>query len=401
MVATEEQTLNKVHASKDGSTMDFGALESAASWVTTQTFGTKTEDSKADGSSGAEGTASTVPSVDADLPLPTGRACSKLICRVIDDDAYGRASALHTLHQFEAWALSSKHTDTAKKQYISDFVLIGGVRATLCYLQDHLDNCESAQAALGLLVAMCTVDHASVAQKMVEHNAVCLLLKAFQVHALQKNVTDLIDEELLEKAKAEEAKEPSLWKMMGLFPAEARDDAGCMDFVTCSADASMSEERKAMLEAEELSAASLSTALLVLQALQLLVPYAKSSEVSKIFAIVCKNISLLTNNEHLMLSATTTLVTVVKETRSSRIVIDEPAPKEITRLTVGWMRQHPDHNGCIKNGCLLLQGVCPNLSKADRKRLGVVAVLGNVLASDTLDMDVKEAADVILEKQIK
>ena len=54
-----------------------------------------------------------------------------------------------------------------------------------------------------------------------------------------------------------------------------------------------------------------------------------------------------------------------------------------------------------RDGCLILQRVCRHLPKSERKRLGVMASLGSDVASESIDQDVKDVADEILEEQFK
>jgi hypothetical protein len=75
--------------------------------------------------------------------------------------------------------------------------------------------------------------------------------------------------------------------------------------------------------------------------------------------------------------------------------------KQIVSVTNNIMRSFPNHHGMNRDGCFVLQKVCKHLSKIERKRLGVVASLGNVVASDSIDQDVKDIADEILEEQFR
>merc|ERR1712238_524849 len=75
--------------------------------------------------------------------------------------------------------------------------------------------------------------------------------------------------------------------------------------------------------------------------------------------------------------------------------------KQIVSVTNTVMRTFPRHHGMNRDGCLILQRVCRHLPKSERKRLGVVASLGSVVASESIDQDVKDIADEILEEQFK
>ena len=75
--------------------------------------------------------------------------------------------------------------------------------------------------------------------------------------------------------------------------------------------------------------------------------------------------------------------------------------KQIVSVTNNIMRSFPKHHGMNRDGCFVLQKVCKHLSKLERKRLGVVASLGNVVASESIDQDVKDIADEILEEQFR
>ena len=75
--------------------------------------------------------------------------------------------------------------------------------------------------------------------------------------------------------------------------------------------------------------------------------------------------------------------------------------KQIVLCTNNVMKAFPSHKGMNRDGCLVLQRVCKHLPKSERKRLGVVASLGSVVASESIDQDVKDIADEILEEQFK
>ena len=75
--------------------------------------------------------------------------------------------------------------------------------------------------------------------------------------------------------------------------------------------------------------------------------------------------------------------------------------KQIVLCTNDVMRRFNSHPSMNRDGCLILQRVCKHLPKSERKRLGVVASLGSVVASESIDQDVKDIADEILEEQFK
>jgi hypothetical protein len=75
--------------------------------------------------------------------------------------------------------------------------------------------------------------------------------------------------------------------------------------------------------------------------------------------------------------------------------------KLVVGVTNKIMKEFPSHQGMNRDGCIVLQKVCRHLPKADRKRLGVVAALGTIVASESIDQDVKDIADEILEEQFK
>lgn len=74
-------------------------------------------------------------------------------------------------------------------------------------------------------------------------------------------------------------------------------------------------------------------------------------------------------------------------------------PKELVAATVSIMKAYPHHAAVNVGGCILIEELGPMLSKDERRALGVIAVLGELVMSMDMDMvDVKRVADTILAK---
>jgi hypothetical protein len=76
----------------------------------------------------------------------------------------------------------------------------------------------------------------------------------------------------------------------------------------------------------------------------------------------------------------------------------QQSPQMVVSVTVNVMQHFPHHNGIHKICYMVLQQACPHLSKREMKQLGVVGVLGAIVASNTIHADVKSIADDILEE---
>lgn len=110
--------------------------------------------------------------------------------------------------------------------------------------------------------------------------------------------------------------------------------------------------------------------------------------------------------EALIASAMACLVSAVKLSkdtilRNNEINHNNTVSKQVIDVTIKLMREYPHHPQIVCDGCIVLQCVCLFLKKSERKRYGVVAALGAVVASNNMDKRVKELADVILEEQFK
>ena len=106
--------------------------------------------------------------------------------------------------------------------------------------------------------------------------------------------------------------------------------------------------------------------------------------------------------ELLIASVMKALVAITAVTAKETLIHSHCAKaKAVVRVTNLIMKSFPRHHGMNRDGCLVLQRVCLHLSKSERKRLGVVASLGAVVASEAIDQDVKDIADRILEEQFQ
>jgi hypothetical protein len=106
--------------------------------------------------------------------------------------------------------------------------------------------------------------------------------------------------------------------------------------------------------------------------------------------------------EDLIASVMTCLVSSVKLGANTVLKNNKETSKQVLGVAIQMMKDFPHHPQIVHNGCLVLRGVCPHLTKSERKRYGVVAALGGVVASEAMtDKKVKDIADTILEEQFK
>jgi len=63
------------------------------------------------------------------------------------------------------------------------------------------------------------------------------------------------------------------------------------------------------------------------------------------------------------------------------------------------MQYFQSHHGITFCGCLVLQRVCRHLTKRNRKWLEIIASLGSVVKSESIDTDIKDIGNRILEEQ--
>lgn len=114
------------------------------------------------------------------------------------------------------------------------------------------------------------------------------------------------------------------------------------------------------------------------------------------------NVNSTKQYEALIASLSTCLVAACSVASNETMTNSKLAKaKQVAAVTNLMMRTFRTHHGINRDGCLILQKVCRHLPKSERKRLGVVAALGNVVASESIDQDVIDIADEILEEQFK
>jgi hypothetical protein len=80
---------------------------------------------------------------------------------------------------------------------------------------------------------------------------------------------------------------------------------------------------------------------------------------------------------------------------------EDKRAKELVFVTNLVVQNFQSHHGIVRDGCLVLQRVSRQLANSENKRLGVVASLGCILACESMDQEVKDIADEILERQFK
>lgn len=306
-------------------------------------------------------------------PLPTQRALSKFMCRIIDGDAYNQSNAIAALRQVEEWATQ----DGESGGFANDFVDLGGVMVTLHFLEDNISHGQSVQASLAALTALVKSGSPTgkVEETVVAHSGVELLIRAFDVHFRAGTVTQAPEEE------------EGLWaSIRGMLQASEMPTV-ISDGLRLAADDDDEEGSKVDSSNE--------AAIMAIEALRRVLPYAPAAQAGKVVEAMSGIAEELSGHgDRLCTAVTDCLVDSVKKSE----IRD---PWEITRVTLQIMKQYPDHDTIIKNGCLVLQSACARLSKEDRGKIGVVAMLGSILASDTMSAEVKAYADNLLEQLMK
>lgn len=117
-----------------------------------------------------------------DAPLPNSRQLSKILCRVIDDDAYTKSDSLLALHRVHQWALRQDVV------FGNSLVSVGGIPNVLWFVQEHEKDPKTVADALVLLEALTTPldDNESqplknmrqrISQCIVEEHGIELLLR--------------------------------------------------------------------------------------------------------------------------------------------------------------------------------------------------------------------------------
>lgn len=314
--------------------------------------------------------------VDKEAPLPTQRELAKLLCKIIDDAMYSKATARSALKQIQIWAVKD---ETGK--FSKDFVDVGGVQITLNFLEDNMTDVESVQTCLAVLHALIqTADHSTcVPETFIAQSGADVLLKAFEVHLLKSESSDN-SRSMLDSI--------ALWKAIGSFfkNKKADEDLKVSDGDTVSVDSSTSGTKT------DQNLAHFETAVLAIETLRMVIPHATPEKASSILEKVYNYIPKVSlQNDRMMAAVTSCLVEALKYP-----LLNDPT--QVVRVTTRIMKHYSHHEEVLMNGCLILQEAGSKVSKEDRKKLGIVATLGNILASDTTSKEVKDVADKALEE---
>ena len=355
-----------------------------------------------------------------DAPLPTARQLAKVLCRIVDDEAYTRNDASVALQRLHQWALKQD------VKFGNNLVSIGVIQLVLFFVEDHLQDAKAISSALLLLEALTTpLDdyeskavsnmRAKVSLNIVEGGGIELLLKAFAYHGLPEQTETALQEKSLLDAEIEKEKD-SLWNTLSsVFACDGNENDPLG--IACNAIMGPPDPRLSRSQVDA-SKRAIDTAILCMKVLSRVVPYASGAIPDKNAAILTTVIDTLPKlkvdpankspafvkqeQEALVSSVMSCLVAAVKLAEEKVLKQNKATAKQVVDVAVQIMREYPSHPQIVCDGCLALQGVCPHLSKMERKRYGVVAALGVVVASDSMtDRKVKEIADGILEEMFQ
>mmetsp|Transcript_34561 Transcript_34561/g.39443 ORF Transcript_34561/g.39443 Transcript_34561/m.39443 type:complete len:491 (+) Transcript_34561:168-1640(+) len=389
-------------------------------------------------------------------PLPSARELSKVLCRIVDDEAYSDRDAEIALETLHHWALKQ---NVAFGNHFAD---VGGLQQVLFFVEDHLQDCKSIVPAFWLMETLCkplqgasaTIYESKALSNMrtkigkciVDVGGVHLMLRTFQFHALPhkgiiSNTTmdaknrsascgTLEDPEM--GTSSDNGAESGMWKafktMLKTNQAIADDIVmnPCTVVDTMMCMSSSNSNLVNIDDSDDVNLLGLDTSRHSMEVLSLLIPHVigvDKTAPGKILQTLCDAVPLLLSEmkKHTVASkeenGTTKVEKVYEELTASvlKCLVCTTAvasketftnsqlakSKQIVSVTNTIMRTFPRHHGMNRNGCLILQRVCRHLPKSERKRLGVVASLGSVVASESIDQDVKDIADEILEEQFK
>ncbi|KAG7341576.1 hypothetical protein IV203_023529 [Nitzschia inconspicua] len=367
-------------------------------------------------------------------PLPSARQLSKVMCRVVDNDAYTKSDAMVALKRLHDWALKQD------VNFGNALVGIGGIQHVLFFIEDHQTDAKTISSALLLLKALTTpVDEyesmamtntrQKISQSLVDGQGIELLLKTFQCHAMPER--RLSNDPPAGSTAMKELHEghDSLWNSFSsiwncengdIVMDENAHPTASIDYLvmhTCGAfggtNSAMSDGRSMFSPSRE----AIDTAILCMNVVSNIIPSSAGltpDKSSAVLSTLLDAIPLLVasssnslpkpEKESLVGSIMACLVSTVNLAQNTILKNsnNNAMSKQVIDVTVKMMREFPHHSQIVCDGCLVLQGVCHHLQKSERKRYGVIAALGAVVASDdVIDKKVKEIADAILEEQFK
>ena len=388
-------------------------------------------------------------------PLPSARELSKVLCRIVDDEAYSERDAEIALETLHHWALKQ---NVAFGNHFAD---VGGLQQVLFFVEDRIDDCNCIAPALMLMETLCkplqgashTIYESKALSNMrtkigkciVDVGGVHLMLRTFQWHALPNNnnsnnisnsnssktnktsvpTTSSSSSSQLSKDNSAESGMWTAFKTMMNTPNQSLDEVllnpcACADgFDPMTVCYGGTSEPQGPLPGD-LKLQKIATARHSMEVLVLLIPHVigvDKTAPGKILETLCDGIPILLNEmknanasqeesqkerEALVASVLTCLVATTSVASKETFTHSKlQKAKQVVSVTNLIMRTFHRHHGINRDGCLVLQRVCRHLPKSERKRLGVVASLGSVVASESIDQDVKDIADEILEEQFK
>jgi hypothetical protein len=388
-------------------------------------------------------------------PLPTPRQLNQTMCKIVDQRMYGRNDALDALHQLVDWAKKDSI------DYLHQLIDLGGLRQVMFFLEDLLDvvlngvtattDAECINTALDLLLVLTKPGQNddsdildmrfTLAKQVVDLGGVELILTEFDQHSISS--TFLSAPEAVTTVSTEETKvegNGSIWNSLKTMwncdenttcvlddisntacmggRAVCEDDRmdpdhpnveGSTNSQAKMADGNHDGTNPAIACATAGSVMTLGneTATRAMQLLTIVVSHASTAQARAVLQAICAFLpSLLAvskasggyGNEKYESLVASLMACMVAATSLMESSTDQ-YPQMVVGVTVNVMQDFPQHNGIHRICCMVLRQVCPQLSKRELKHLGVVAALGSVVASNTIDVDVKEIADAILEEQ--
>jgi len=405
-------------------------------------------------------------------PLPSARELSKVLCRIVDDEAYTERDAEIALETLHHWALKQ---NVAFGNHFAD---VGGLQQVLFFVEDHIEDCKCIMPAFWLMETLCkplqgasaTIYESKALSNMrtkigkciVDVGGIHLMLRTFQFHGLPTrgvtSNTTMNSEESSKNRKSltrssstsgsserssdnkendgdECGKELGMWKAIktmlktnhGLSEDVIMNPCSAIDVpILCM---SQNADIHVTNIDDDVNLLEIDTARHSLEVLALLIPHVigvDKTAPGKIIQTLCDSVPTLLSEmktkckinyqdsndqtptkvekvyESLVASVLKCLVATTAVASKDTFTTSQCAKaKSIVGVTNIIMRSFPNHHGMNRDGCIVLQRVCRHLPKSERKRLGVVASLGAVVASDSIDQYVKDIADEILEEQFR
>lgn len=400
-----------------------------------------------------------------DRPLPSPRELSKVLCRIIDDEAYTEEESKVALKTLSFWA---------SKQDVpfgNGFADVGGLQQVLFFIEDNMEDCQRIAPALETMETLCKPLHGTLSSTqavasaylyeskalsnmrtkigkcIVDLGGVDMMILIFKRHALERQHQQQTKQEANSNKSSSSLSSLAVWSVWNsVMPSDSNSTSNthekdeydvddepvvsnaCMvcaeTILGCGSPPNLSEAELGL----ETTIQRINTARHSMEVLVLLIPHVigvDKNAPGKILEALCEAVPVLLvdnvarsynnkeNNENssinlqaeyeaLIASLLTCLVaTSAIASTESLAGSNLQRAKELVSVTNSTMRMFPSHHGINRDGCLVLAKVCRHLPRSERKRLGVVASLGSVVASASIDQDVKDIADEILEEQFK